>query len=75
MSKRSGEETIVGMSAGETDTGDGPRVSYHPQIRPRYTPADLFNLPGLVWAAGQAEPQPVYAPPLADQTLPEANSA
>jgi type IV secretion system protein VirD4 len=66
MSERSGEETIVGMSASESDAGEGPRVNYHPQIRPRYTPADLFNLPeghGLVWAAGQAEPQPVYAPP------------
>ena len=67
MSKRSGQETIVGMSVGEADGGDGgPRVNYHPQIRPRYAPHDLFNLPeghGLVWAAGQAEPQPVYAPP------------
>jgi len=69
MSERSGEETIVGMSAGESDAGDGPRVNYHPQIRPRYTPADLFNLPeghGLVWAAGSAEPQPIYAPPYWD---------
>jgi len=69
MSKRSGEETIVGMSAGEADSGDGPRVNYHPQIRPRYAPHDLFNLPeghGLVWAAGSAEPQPVYAPPYWD---------
>ena len=70
MSERSGEETIVGMSAGEPDAGDlGPRVNYHPQIRPRYAPHDMFNLPeghGLVWAAGQAEPQPVYAPPYWD---------
>lgn len=70
MSKRSGEETIVGMNAGEADAGDpGPRVNYHPQIRPRYAPHDLFNLPeghGLVWAAGQAEPQPVFAPPYWD---------
>lgn len=69
MSERSGEETIVGMSAGESDTGDGPRVNYRPETRPRYRPADLFNVPeghGLVWAAGQAEPQPVYAPPYWD---------
>jgi type IV secretion system protein VirD4 len=67
MSKRSGEETVVGISAGDGRGGDpGPSVNYHPQIRPRYAPHELFNLPeghGLVWAAGQAEPQPVYAPP------------
>lgn len=68
MSKRSGEETIVGFSAGEPETGDaaGPRVNFHPQTRRVYPPHDLLNLPeghGLVWFAGQARPVPVYAPP------------
>lgn len=68
MSKRSGEETIVGFSAGEPETGDaaGPRVNFHPQTRRVYPAHELLNLPeghGLVWFAGQAAPLPVYAPP------------
>jgi len=71
MSKRAGEETIVGLSAGEAETGDatGPRVNYQPQTRRVYPPHELFNLPeghGLVWRAGQARPVPVYAPPYWD---------
>jgi type IV secretion system protein VirD4 len=70
MSKRSGEEIVVGMSAGEPQDGDGgPRVNYHPERRPRYAPHELFNLPvghALVWAPGAAAPLPVYAPPYWD---------
>jgi hypothetical protein len=67
MSKRSGEETILGLSAGKAEAGDasGPRVNYHQQIR-RVCPAhDLLNLPeghGVVCFAGQARPLPVHAP-------------
>jgi type IV secretion system protein VirD4 len=67
MSERSGEETIVGMSAGDGRGGDrGASANYHPQIRPRYAPHELLNLPeghGLVWAAGRAAPHLVYSPP------------
>jgi len=71
MSKRAGEETILGMSAGEAEDGDslGPRINYHPQTRRVYPPHELFNLPeghGLVWRAGQSRPLPVYAPPYWD---------
>lgn len=71
MSKRAGEETILGLSAGEAETADasGPRINYHPQNRRVYPPHDLLNLPeghGLVWWAGQARPLPVYAPPYWD---------
>jgi type IV secretion system protein VirD4 len=71
MSKRAGEETIVGLSAGEPEAGDpmGPRINYQPQTRRVYPPHELFNLPeghGLVWRAGQAKPVPVYAPPYWD---------
>jgi type IV secretion system protein VirD4 len=71
MSKRSGEETIMGMSAGESDAGDvaGPRANYSPQTRRVLPPHELLNLPeghGLVWFAGQSRPQPVYAPPYWD---------
>lgn len=67
MSKRSGEETSVGMSVSEPQAGDsGPRVDYSPHTKPRYPAHELFNLPeghGLIWSAGSAEPQPAFAPP------------
>lgn len=71
MSKRSGEETIMGMSAGEADAGElrGPRANYSAQTRRVLPPHELLNLPeghGLVWFAGQARPVPVYAPPYWD---------
>jgi type IV secretion system protein VirD4 len=71
MSKRSGEETIMGMSAGEAEAGDmrGPRANYSAQTRRALPPHELVNLPeghGLVWFAGQARPQPVYSPPYWD---------
>jgi type IV secretion system protein VirD4 len=71
LSKRAGEETIVGLSAGEPEMGDpmGPRINYQPQTRRVYPPHELFNIPvghGLIWRAGQARPMPVYAPPYWD---------
>jgi len=69
MSRRSGEETVRGMSAGEGQTGHGPHVNIHAQTRPVYPPHELMNLPvghGLVWLAGQSRPVPVYAPPYWD---------
>jgi type IV secretion system protein VirD4 len=71
LSKRAGEETIVGLSAGEPEMGDpmGPRINYQPQTRRVYPPHELFNIPvghGLIWRAGQSRPLPVYAPPYWD---------
>ena len=75
MSKRSGEETIVGMSAGEAEAGD-PRRRASTITRKSgraIAPHELFNLPeghGLVWAAGQAlrnrsTPRPIGRSPVA----------
>ena len=74
MSRRSGEETVMGMNAGESDAGDmrGPRANYSAQTRRVLPPHELLNLPeghGLVWFAGQSRPVPVYAPPYWDIRL------
>lgn len=47
MSKRSGEETIMGMTAGESETGEirGPRANYSAQTRRVLPPHELLNLP------------------------------
>jgi type IV secretion system protein VirD4 len=65
MSRRSSEVTEASLSAGD-DPQTGARENWRGERRRRFTPDDLHNIPefhGLVFWAGQSEPQPVYAPP------------
>ena len=65
MSKRSGEQSRMGVTASDSDGPEGARVSYQEQRRRNFPAGDLFNIPeghGLVWYAGRSAPVPVYAP-------------
>lgn len=66
MSKRSGDRRYAGLSASDDPNGAEARMSFQ-EKRERLIPPDaMYGIPsfhGLVWFAGRAAPQPVYAPP------------
>ncbi|MGE4046255.1 MAG: type IV secretory system conjugative DNA transfer family protein [Acetobacteraceae bacterium] len=66
MSARSGDRRYAGLSASDDPKTDEARMSYQ-EKRERLIPPDaMYGIPpfhGLVWFAGCAAPQPVYAPP------------
>lgn len=69
MSRRSGEVVEPGLSASDDPRGGGARESWRADRRRLLPPDDLYDIPefhGLVWFAGQSQPQPVYAPPYWD---------
>ena len=67
MSRRSGDRRYAGLSASDDPAGaTDARMSYG-EKRERLIPPDaMYGIPpfhGLVWFAGRAAPQPVFAPP------------
>jgi type IV secretion system protein VirD4 len=65
MSARSGDRRYPGLSASD-DPNDGARMNFSEKRERRIPPDAMYGIPpfhGLVWFAGRAEPQPVYAPP------------
>lgn len=66
MSRRSGEEDYISMTASESDDRPGMHRNYTIQRRRAWPPERILDLPdfhGLVWFHGQSKAVPVYAAP------------
>ena len=66
MSRRSGEEDVLSISASESDDRPGVNRNYSSQRQRAWPPEKILSLPkyhGLVWFHGQSKPVPVYAGP------------
>jgi len=66
MSRRSGEENFVSMSASQSSDRPGVSVNYSVQRRRAWPPEKILSLPkyhGLVWLQGQSSAVPVYTAP------------
>jgi type IV secretion system protein VirD4 len=66
MSRRSGEEDVISVSASEADDRPGVHRNYSTQRQRAWPPERILSLPkyhGLVWFLGQSRPVPVYAAP------------
>lgn len=66
MSRRSGDENFVSMSASQSSDRPGVNLSYSLQRQRAWPPEKILGLPeyhGLVWYHGQSQAVPVFAPP------------
>jgi len=69
LSTLSGDRLVPGLSANDDPSRPGDRGNITPQRERSWSPEKIRSLPplhGLVWKAGQPEPQPVYCPPYWD---------
>lgn len=66
LSKAAGMRAVPGISASDDPRGGPARVTIGQRDERTWSPEKIRSLPpwhGLVWLAGQAEPQPVYCAP------------